>query len=76
MSKPTVYFSTRPFVRSHGREPRGYGTWAFAFNRGEPVFAPTSTYGEAEMWARNHALAMVPPGTAAKYAVVDVEVLP
>lgn len=30
-----VFVDTTPFVRSHGREPRGRGGWAFSLHRGD-----------------------------------------
>lgn len=54
-------FTNAKFVRSHGRNPSGCGTWAFqqattdqAFTlTGEIVFAPMLlTLGEAKRWMR------------------------
>ena len=50
MAKIKIEFCTREFLFSHGRAPRGYGSWAFDFGAG-PVFAPTGTYAEAKAWA-------------------------
>jgi hypothetical protein len=40
-----VRFHTDVYTRSHGKQPRGFGQWAFAFGVGhEGVwFAPTAT---------------------------------
>ena len=51
MTSTKIEFCTREYTFSHGRAPRGYGSWAFDFGSG-PVFAPTSTYAEARAWAR------------------------
>lgn len=49
-------FNTAPYVRSHGAEPRGRGSWAFATEpdaEGDEVrFSPSLTYSEAKRWAR------------------------
>ena len=52
-------FDTSEFCLSHGREPRGRGSWAFAFGRQarveEVIFSPSMTYTEAKRWFRaNH----------------------
>ena len=51
MKNTKIEFNTRSYVMSHGREPRGYGSWAFDLGNG-PVFAPASTYTAAKKWAR------------------------
>lgn len=55
--KPRV--ETRPYVTSHGREPRGYGSWAFCpashYSRGDYLDFTRwfkGTYGEAKKQAR------------------------
>lgn len=50
----TVHFDTSPFTRSHGTEPRGRGSWAFADNaRGDrAVFSPSMTFAEARRWMK------------------------
>jgi len=47
-------FDTKEFEFSHGKLPRGYGSWVFVFDKpsfrwdcSDAVFAPTSTYSEA-----------------------------
>lgn len=52
-----VTVDTGPFVRSHGREPRGTGQWAFYFgDNTEPEFAPASqSYTAARRWAGREA---------------------
>jgi len=71
-----VEFCTRGYVNSHGREPRGYGSWAFDFGGG-PVFAPASTYTDAKKWAKEVA-SLVNRGRklAGLGPVFSVEVLP
>lgn len=51
-----IRFDTRQFVLSHGREPRGRGSWAFDSDRrgNDPVFSPSMTYQDAKKWAANH----------------------
>jgi hypothetical protein len=49
--------STARYVRSHGKQPRGFGSWAFIVN-GEPVFIGYSTsYGRAKELIHEHLLA-------------------
>jgi len=69
-----VYFNTRPFVTSHMRQPRGRGSWAFAFE-GQTVFSPSMTYADAKKWARDQVRAAAPADADATYEV-DVDVLP
>ena len=50
-------FETLPFELSHGRSPRGRGSWAFApFGLRKDitaaVFSPNMTFTEAKKWAR------------------------
>lgn len=55
-----VEFNTAPFVASHGKEPRGRGSWAFGTVRNPNVanqdicwFSPGGmTFGEAKKWAK------------------------
>jgi hypothetical protein len=61
----TFEFDTRPYEFAHGRAPKGYGCWAFQLRthglpRPEPVWAPSSTYGEAKRWFRNHVRTIAP----------------
>ena len=60
-------FDTAP----HGRQPRGYGSWAFAFEGRGPVWAPTSTYADAKAWVKAH-IRSVAPADYAGTVVVDV----
>jgi hypothetical protein len=66
-----VYFSARPYERSHLKPPRGRGSWAFSsyeggVEQGEPVFF-SGTLTDAKKQAREHFAAQ---------GVVDVAVLP
>lgn len=50
-------FDTFEFELSHGRSPRGRGSWAFApfhlrKSLDATVFSPSMTYTEAKRWAR------------------------
>jgi hypothetical protein len=59
-AKLKVEFDTAPFERSHGRSPRGRGSWAFGLtpnpdvcNSTECFFSPGGmTLAEARKWAR------------------------
>ncbi len=55
-------FSTRLYEFSHGKAPRGYGSWAFSIEGGEPVWAPSSTYADARKWAKAKAAELAPEG--------------
>jgi hypothetical protein len=68
-------FSISQFVRSHGRNPKGRGSWAFAVKDlgGEVIFTPSMTFAEAKVWIRNR----IRPEVPCDYAgAVVVEVLP
>ena len=63
MSAGRFEVTTSSYVRSHGREPKGRGGWAFqrtynytAYERelyGEVIFAPGAlTFTEAKRWLR------------------------
>ena len=57
---PRLEVDTFPFELSHGRSPRGRGSWAFCpfhkRNSGDylefTLFSPSMTYGEAKRWLR------------------------
>lgn len=68
-------FSTSQFVLSHGRAPKGRGSWAFVVREvsREPVFTPSMTYAEAKTWIKNCVRPMVP---AEFVGTVVIEVLP
>jgi hypothetical protein len=46
------------YVKSHGRNPSGFGSWAFDLSDSsdrtytKTVFAPASTLGDAKKWLR------------------------
>jgi hypothetical protein len=69
-----IEFSTTEFSFSHGKEPRGYGSWAFEIPGSMPVwFAPASTYADAKKVARAHVLALIAAaGAAPAYVLVNV----
>jgi hypothetical protein len=51
-----VTVDTRPYFRSHLREPRGTGSWAFQIGRDEEnLFWHNGTYGEARKAAQAEA---------------------
>jgi len=56
MTKSMVDVDTTEWRRSHGSEPRGRGSWAFALGtwltRESPIWCPGSvTYAQARRWA-------------------------
>lgn len=57
-------FNTRDFRFSHGKEPRGHGSWAFEIVGRETVLAPTSNYAAAKKWAIAEAKKLAPAGYA------------
>lgn len=53
-----IDFETAPYVRSHGKEPRGRGSWAFSIIERPDVndpnailWSPAMTYTKAKAWA-------------------------
>ncbi len=42
-----IYFSTRKFKISHGKEPKGFGMWAFETEAGQTLFH-TGTFSQAK----------------------------
>lgn len=68
-----VEFNDTQYRFSHGRTPRGRGSWAFEINGIDGIqFSPSMTYAEAKRWMIGQARELVPAGVA----VVTVEVLP
>lgn len=60
-----VEFDTRPFVRSHGKEPSRtvYGSWAFEFEDSkEAWFAPSGTFPAAKKAAKEEVNRRAPDG--------------
>lgn len=53
-----IEIDSSPFVRSHMKDPRGRGSWAFSLEANprdvvkNVVFSPSMTWGEAKVWAR------------------------
>lgn len=48
---------TSKYKGVHGKEPKGFGMWAFEIN-GKEVFTPKAmNYGDAVNWAKNQAVA-------------------
>lgn len=55
MTHLDVTFNDTEYRFSHGRAPRGRGSWAFAESRdpgGEVTFSPSMTFGEACRWVK------------------------
>lgn len=53
-----VQVDTSRYERSHGKKPRGKGSWAFYFDRagGDAMFTPSAmTYADAVNWAKEQA---------------------
>jgi hypothetical protein len=57
---PRIVFDTTPFELSHGRSPRGRGSWCFCpfhlRNANDymnyTLFSPSMNYAEAKCWAK------------------------
>lgn len=59
-SKMTVRFDDREYRFSHGKAPRGYGSWAFQVD-GTIHWAPApSTLAAAKVWMKNHLKTLAP----------------
>lgn len=45
------------YVRSHGKDPKGTGMWAFSYSKGgeDPFFTPSMPWVEAQKWAKEKA---------------------
>lgn len=72
-----VIFDNSQYKRSHMKDPRGYGSWAFSVPSvpamRDPVFAPTSTFADAKKWMAAKVRAAAP---ADFHGHVYVDVLP
>lgn len=68
----TCEFSTRDFEFTHGKAPRGFGSWAFSIEDSAPQWAPPSSFADAKKWARARAREMAPQGFA---GMVEIKVL-
>lgn len=51
---PTCLIDTRRFMFSHGRMPRGQGTWLFELHTGQLACQFNGTYGAAAAYARKY----------------------
>jgi hypothetical protein len=52
-----VEFSTTEYQFSHGKQPRGYGSWAFFFGSETEPQWHTGTFSEGKKFARAYAVA-------------------
>ena len=74
-----IEFSNDKYIASHGRAPRGYGSWAFSYRAecdlraSEPVFFHGKTLGDAKKAMREHIKSIAPAGFK---GWVEVLVLP
>lgn len=50
----TIDFDDTQYIFTHGRAPRGYGSWAFSLSRkcDNPIWAPQMNYSDAKVWMR------------------------
>lgn len=47
------YFNTREYERSHGRQPKGRGSWAFrVYGEQQIYFSPSMTLADARKWVK------------------------
>jgi len=67
---PKIQVHTAEYRRSHMKEPRGRGSWAFRVDTEIP-WSPSMTYADAKAWARAQ-IAERAAGTAAPVVFVDV----
>jgi hypothetical protein len=55
----TIYYTTQEYVRSHGKQPRGYGMWGFFIDRAgidrRHLFWYTGKFAEAKRAAYAYA---------------------
>ena len=58
MTKITFEFDTSAYERTHGKAPKGYGSWAFDWQGSrrdpKPIWAPTSGNADAKRWVKEH----------------------
>jgi len=60
--KTKAIFRDNDYFKSHGKTPKGWGSWAFDLSveygdgewgeRPEPMFSPSMTYTDAKKWAK------------------------
>lgn len=64
MTKITFEFDTSAYERTHGKAPKGYGSWAFDWQGSrrdpKPIWAPISGYADAKRWVKEHICEMAP----------------
>jgi hypothetical protein len=54
-------FDTRDYQWTHGRAPKGFGSWAFEVpGLAGPIWAPRSNYGQAKVWIKAHVRSLAP----------------
>jgi hypothetical protein len=59
-----IEFSATQYRFNHGKNPSGYGLWAFAEQGGPEIFAPYSmTLTEAKKWFKQHLKSMSVEGS-------------
>ena len=67
----SIKFDTAPYCRSHFKNPKGHGSWAFSVDRAEPVFSPSmTTFADAKKWIVEKVRREAP--TDAKFVIIDV----
>lgn len=70
----TFNHDDRQFIRSHGKAPKGRGSWAFQIEKTHgPFFSPSMTLTQARKWAETKARELAPEGFSGS---VLVETLP
>jgi hypothetical protein len=57
MARTSIDIDPAPYVRSHARNPSGFGAWAFSINDqhahiNDVVFAPAMNYSDAKVWIK------------------------
>jgi hypothetical protein len=69
-------FNTGRFQLSHGRTPKGRGSWCFTvreLDASREFFSPSMTYSEAKAWIKNQLRPLIP---ADYTGTVQIVVLP
>ena len=89
--QPKTAFSTAQYVRSHGRQPKGHGAWAFSVladlkTGGEErmaglLFSKAMTLTDAKKWAKEEAASwlrknLTPAEVGELVEQVHIDVLP
>lgn len=58
MKRTSIDIDSSPFVRSHARDPKGFGSWAFSLQADprdvtkDVVFTPAMNYSDAKVWVK------------------------